>query len=236
MSNKQSSSDQQTTSGVEQHTIPTLSSCLHLFSLEPPFCYVRWKGTEYEVERFHLHMELDEILAAMLKRMAVACDYEDREGEDNPYVLLERPQSVISLVGESGRLVQTQETTFEIFPIFTLERFRRYLRNISRQEDVRFTADPQAHMNLFCSYVRDCFDQSIVLAPSGAAYMLDKPEANTLRPLPYWAQLFQRLLSAISYDNLAQETLNWQDTALNMLEIVELLVSQYGELHTLVLV
>jgi len=221
--------DEHYPSGDAQQRAPTLYNCLHLFLTGAPTYYVRWEGREWDLERFYLHLQQDTSLASLLERLAVVWDYGT---QDDPYSLHEGALFSIRLVEWSGRVTQQPNECFEVYPIFTLARFRQFVR--MQPQGARFSSEPNMEANPLCQYVRECFGQLILLSMTGTGYLADRPDADDVLPLPFWAQLFQRLISAISYDNLAEETLNWQDTVLNLLEICELLVSQYGELRNLI--
>lgn len=212
--------------------VPTLRSCLLLFHAGAPVSYVRWQGEEGEIERFHLRLQKDTTNVPLLEHLAIVWSYQENKVED-PYQLREYATSAICCVDGQGRVARERAEIFEIFPIFNLERFRQFVR--TQPQSVRFRTEPNAQAHPLCCYVRECFDQAILLSTSGTGYLLDMPDADEVLPLPFWAQLFQRILGTIVYDNLTdEETINWQDTVLNILDIVELLVSQYGELRNLI--
>ena len=122
--------------------------------------------------------------------------------------------------------------TYEMYPIFNLERFRQFYRRLP--QEVELSTDIRSRTHPLPCFVRRCFDQNIFINERGTCYLRDEPDADEAVKLPYWAMLFIRILGTIVYDNLATETINWQDTVLNILEIVELLVAQYGELRNLI--
>lgn len=223
MSTLQSSSN-------EQHP-PTLHSCLKLFLAAAPAYYVRWRGEEWGVERFILHLQQDVTLISLLEQEAVVWDYKAR-AEDDPFQLHEYAISSIHPVDGQGRVGQDPHEIVAIYPLFNLERVRQFVRRLSYY--VRFSTSPAAQAHPLCQYVRECFDAHIVIATTGMGYLLDDPSADEVIVLPFWAQLFGRMFGAIACDARAEETLDWQQTVLNILDLVELLVSQYGELRNLI--
>lgn len=209
--------------------LPTLHSCLKLFLAAAPAYYVRWHFEDWEVERFITRLQQG--APHLLEQGAVVWNYAER-AEDDPYQLHEYAVAALYPVDTRGCVEQDPLKEFAVYPLFNLERFRRFVR--SQPHEVRFSISPGAQVYPLCQYVRECFDTHIILTTTGTGYLLDEPDADEVLVLPFWAQLFVRIFGAIAYDNLAAETLDWQQTVLNILEIVELLVAQYGELRNLI--
>ncbi len=217
--------------GYSEQRLPTLQSCLELFLADAPAYYVRWGGEDWGIEHLILRLQRDAVYSPLLEQAAVIWNYGVRS-EDDPYQLHEYATASLHPVDAQGRVGQDPHEIVAVFPLFNLERFRQFVRH--QPPKVKFSTNPGAQAHPLCQYVRECFDLSIVLATTGTGYLLDEPGAAEMIALPFWAQLFGRVLGAIAYDNLAEETLDWQQTVLNILETVELLVSQYGELRNLI--
>ena len=214
-----------------QQRFPTLRHCLEQFLDAAPAYYVRWHGEDMEVERFVARLQQDATDSPLLEQPAVIWDYASRS-ENNPYWLCESALSTIHHIHADGRVKQDPFETYEMYPIFNLERFRQFFRRLP--QEVELSTDIRSRTHPLPCFVRRCFDQNIFINERGTCYLRDEPDADEAVKLPYWAMLFIRILGTIVYDNLAHETINWQDTVLNILEIVELLVAQYGELRNLI--